>query len=552
MANEENVNILIVDDKINNLIALEALLEDDDRNILTAMSGNEALGLMLEHDFALVILDIQMPEMDGIETAGLMRKNAKTRQTPIIFVTAINKDRRHVFQGYNAGAVDYIFKPVEPIILKSKVEVLIQLYRQRKTIERTNSQLQKMVCNLETANRKILHRYKAQIEEERLKVILQLAGATACEMNQPLMQLLDSIDLLTENENHSTRRSALFNQIKKSGKQIYQIARRIQSMPINDSSFCVNRKSSLKKNHQLNILSLSGSKDDFKSFNQAVQNGHLMNFHHAGSIKEAFSLLSREKMDIIITDYHLTDGTGFDMMDVLKEKNLNIPVVFITGNGDEIIAAKAIKQGAYDYLTREALSEKLLFATLSNALEKMNLQKEIEAAYQRLTVLSTKDGLTKLYNRRYFNEAVESEISKVKRYGSAMSMAMIDLDHFKTVNDRYGHLAGDKVLSKTAGILSDLVRECDIVCRYGGEEFGLILPKTYSNDAFLLGERIRKSIEAHTYEYDKNDIGITVSIGISSYNQEMDHSLSAFINQADKALYAAKSNGRNRVELFAD
>ncbi len=552
MANEENVNILIVDDKTNNLIALEALLEENDRNILTAMSGNEALGLMLEYDFALVILDIQMPEMDGIETAGLMRKNAKTRQTPIIFVTAINKDRQHVFEGYNAGAVDYIFKPVEPIILKSKVDVLIQLYRQRKTIERTNTKLQRMVRNLETANRKILHRHKTQIEEERLKVILQLAGATACEMNQPLMQLLDSIDLLSADENYSTRQSVLLGQVKKSGKQIYQIARRIQSMPISEPYFPVNNESSFKKQHLLNILSLSDNKDDLKNLSQTEQNGHLMIFHHAGSIKEAFNLLSGEKVDIIITDYKLTDGTGFDMMELLKEKNINLPVVFITGNGDEIIAAKAIKQGAYDYLTHETLSEKLLFTTLSNALEKKSLQKEIDAAYHRLTVLSTKDSLTKLYNRRYFNEAVETEISKVKRYGSELSMAMIDLDHFKTVNDRFGHLAGDKVLSKTAGILSDLVRECDIVCRYGGEEFGLILPKTYSDDAFLLGERIRKSIEAHKYEYDKNNIGVTVSIGISSYNQEMDHSLSAFINQADKALYFAKSNGRNRVELFTD
>ncbi|MFH2091706.1 MAG: response regulator, partial [Pseudomonadota bacterium] len=116
----EKTDILIVDDKPGNLIAMEALLEDEDTNIVKAESGNAALGLLLEHDFALVILDIQMPEMDGIETARIMRKNKQTSQIPIVFVTAINKEEHHIFEGYNAGAVDYIFKPFEPLIFKSK------------------------------------------------------------------------------------------------------------------------------------------------------------------------------------------------------------------------------------------------------------------------------------------------------------------------------------------------------------------------------------------------------------------------------------------------
>ena len=121
MAEHEKPNILIVDDLPANLTVLEAILKELGINIIKARSGSEALALMIEKDFALVLLDVQMPEMDGFETAELMRGSAKTRHIPIIFVTAISKDQEHIFRGYEAGAVDYIFKPFKPQILKGKV-----------------------------------------------------------------------------------------------------------------------------------------------------------------------------------------------------------------------------------------------------------------------------------------------------------------------------------------------------------------------------------------------------------------------------------------------
>ncbi len=124
-------NILLVDDSPENLLAFEQVLRSLDVNIITAISGNEALTLVLEHDFALVLLDVQMPAMDGFETAKLMRGIDKTRHLPIIFVTAISKDQKHVFTGYATGAVDYLFKPVDPDILRSKVTVFLELHRQK-------------------------------------------------------------------------------------------------------------------------------------------------------------------------------------------------------------------------------------------------------------------------------------------------------------------------------------------------------------------------------------------------------------------------------------
>ncbi len=125
--------ILLVDDKKANLIAFEAILENCGAMLFTATSGNEALALMLEEKFALVLLDVQMPGMDGYEVAELMRQNPDTQDIPIIFVTAINKEKMHVFKGYESGAVDYIFKPIDDKILKSKVSVFIQLDRKKKS-----------------------------------------------------------------------------------------------------------------------------------------------------------------------------------------------------------------------------------------------------------------------------------------------------------------------------------------------------------------------------------------------------------------------------------
>jgi CheY-like chemotaxis protein len=147
----EPAKILIVDDRPENLIALEGLLESRDLAIYKAVSGNEALGMVLEHDFALVLLDVQMPELDGFQTAELMRGSEQTRHTPIIFVTAINKEQRHIFKGYEAGAVDYLFKPIDTDILKSKVRIFCDLYRQKARVMQLQSELAARVKELEYA-----------------------------------------------------------------------------------------------------------------------------------------------------------------------------------------------------------------------------------------------------------------------------------------------------------------------------------------------------------------------------------------------------------------
>lgn len=146
-------SILLVDDRPENLLALEKILERPGLNIIKANSGNEALGLLLEHDFALILLDVMMPEMDGFETAELIRGNTETKHIPIIFVTAISKEQQHVFKGYESGAVDYLFKPLNPDILISKVNVFLELHRQKSELKAVNQQLHKARLEAEVASR---------------------------------------------------------------------------------------------------------------------------------------------------------------------------------------------------------------------------------------------------------------------------------------------------------------------------------------------------------------------------------------------------------------
>jgi len=311
---ENKTNILLVDDRQENLLALEAILEAPGLNILTASSGNKALGLMLEYDFAVVILDVQMPDMDGFEVAELMRKNEKTKYLPIIFVTAFSKEDTYIFKGYETGAVDYLFKPLNPVILKSKVNIFLELDRDKKELEES--------------------------------------------------------------------------------------------------------------------------------------------------------------------------------------------------------------------------------------------KKKIEKQNKQLKELSIRDALTHLYNRRYFQEILIREFSLVKRNHTELSCFMIDLDHFKEVNDAYGHTFGDFVLRRFSQWLEDAIRKTDILSRYGGEEFVLLLPHTNLEGAIVLAEKFRQKAEKYVYEKDGYSIHVTVSVGIATFKAHSPTSAAELVNFADQALYRAKAEGRNQVRIY--
>ncbi|QRK05844.1 GGDEF domain-containing protein [Archangium violaceum] len=171
----------------------------------------------------------------------------------------------------------------------------------------------------------------------------------------------------------------------------------------------------------------------------------------------------------------------------------------------------------------------------------------IEAAYHdEIYRLTTMDGLTQIYNRRYFEEALEREVSRSRRYERSLALVMFDVDHFKLVNDRYGHLAGDYVLKQLASTLRTKIRREDVFARYGGEEFGMLLPEIDLAGAVKLSDKVRKLVETQHFEFDKNVIPVSISLGVAVL--AADHRDSADLKRAaDGKLYEAKAAGRNRV-----
>ncbi|MEE4112435.1 MAG: diguanylate cyclase [Desulfobacteraceae bacterium] len=547
MSSDEKIKILVVDDRPENLMAVEGVLERPELSIITATSGNEALGLVLEHTFALILLDVQMPGMDGFEVAELLRGSEKSRHIPIIFLTAISKDDTHVFTGYEKGAVDYLFKPLDPLILRSKANVFVELFQQRKKLQQSNLALSRAVAELEAVNRQIREQQKSVIEEERLKVLLQMAGATAHELNQPLMILMGNVQLMEMEGNIPAHLASRVSKITEAANRISDTVKKIQTLRHDQPKTYAGGKTILNLDQHVSILAIEDKDDDFAKIRKILQDHHQLTLTRVRSIRDAFSRLDKDRFDLIFLDYLLPDGTGLDFLEAINNKGIETPAVVITGQGDELIASRIIQAGACDYLPKAKVSGKALLRIISNALEKAGLKREMRMAQEKLAEMSVRDELTGMFNRRYFREALEREISGAQRYGHGLALCMIDLDHFKRVNDAHGHLCGDRVLQEFGRLLNDSIRKYDVGCRYGGEEFAVILPDTSLDKASALCERFRQRVKEFEFTYEALTLHITASVGVAARPAGGIITGRQLVDQADKALYQAKSQGRDRV-----
>ena len=214
MAMEKKFNILIVDDRPENLLTLESILESPELNIIKAGSGNEALGLLLEYEVALVLMDVQMPGMDGFETAEIMRSSERTKHIPIIFVTAISKQRKHIFKGYETGAVDYLYKPLDLEILKSKISAFMELFKYKTSLEEAKAKLQKTVEELHDA--KIA-------AEEATRAKSSFLASMSHEIRTPLNGIIGIAELGLMDKELNPLQAERFLDIKNSGQNLLEI-----------------------------------------------------------------------------------------------------------------------------------------------------------------------------------------------------------------------------------------------------------------------------------------------------------------------------------------
>ena len=269
--------------------------------------------------------------------------------------------------------------------------------------------------------------------------------------------------------------------------------------------------------------------------------------------RQALDLFRRQFFPIVLTDWQMPEMEGPELCRAIRGENSDryVFIVMLTTKGAKDDIINGLEAGADDYLTKPAHHAELI-ARIKTGIRILELERSLKAAVDEIHLMSITDPLTGIYNRGYINERLPQEIRRSQRYGRNLSLLLCDIDHFKGVNDTYGHLAGDAVLATVAGCLIDTIRQqVDWAGRYGGEEFLVVLPETDYAGAMSLAERLRKNIQACPTVLDQGTIPITVSIGVTSLSPDKLQELvkaEVLLQEADRLLYAAKASGRNRIK----
>ena len=259
--------------------------------------------------------------------------------------------------------------------------------------------------------------------------------------------------------------------------------------------------------------------------------------------ERALEVVNNELPDLIILDVLMPNLDGFELCRRIRAHPALqfTPVIFVTRRGDLEERVRGLEVGGNDYIQKPFEPQELIARVRSHLLRLAALRE-----------IAIRDGLTRCYNHKYFKTRLVQEISRSKRYKAPLTVGMLDIDHFKEVNDRYGHIAGDSVLAHLSGVVVASVRSTDVVARYGGEEFGLLLVQSALEEAAIVTNRLRERVANQRFPFPEGtsgapdiEIPVTVSIGVAALLPDDD--AETLLNRADAALYEAKAAGRNQV-----
>lgn len=305
------------------------------------------------------------------------------------------------------------------------------------------------------------------------------------------------------------------------------------------------------------LLLIEDSESESDQIRSALERlGYSVQCAHSGV--EGLRLARTEHPDLVLLDVVMSDVDGFAVCRWLKmnAETRDCPVIMLTARTALSDRVQGLNVGADDYMAKpfqyEELEARIFCALRVKAIhsELKERNQQLESMLHHVEALAITDALTGLFNRRRFADVLKREFAVTKRYKNTLSCLMIDLDHFKRINDRYGHDAGDQVLKEVARRILTTLREVDVPARYGGEEFAVLLPHTGKREALIAAERIRGLVRSAEFTFDSENVQLTASIGVSGNIDVPTGQPQDLVKAADLALYQAKELGRDQVVLF--
>ncbi|MGD9581963.1 MAG: diguanylate cyclase, partial [Vampirovibrionia bacterium] len=323
-----------------------------------------------------------------------------------------------------------------------------------------------------------------------------------------------------------------------------------QKPEINKKQITEDKKqnNNIKKKYKAKVLYVENNKNNCKRFKEIVapQGYKVITFLNAS---DAIDYLKVNFADIIVSEITIPQISGIELCSLLKQSPIMNYFIFLSNKTDIKTKLAAFNSGADDYICKPFNSTELI-ARINVAEKQIKKLKKLKTENDRLEKLVLTDPLTNLGNKRFFDEQLTKEMNRAERYENNLALVILDIDHFKKINDTYGHVIGDKILKRVGNILLASTRDSDIVCRVGGEEFIVLLPETSKENAFAVAEKIRKVFEKTTFIFSNIKIHITISLGISMMTPDLIPDQIEFIDMADKALYIAKNEGRNKTIIY--
>jgi diguanylate cyclase (GGDEF)-like protein len=259
---------------------------------------------------------------------------------------------------------------------------------------------------------------------------------------------------------------------------------------------------------------------------------------------EALEKLQQENIQIALSDIMMPKMDGFELVNKIRNDTAlkNLYVILITARIQEGDRVRGLDLGADDYITKPF--------SFSELLARVRVGSRVVQYQQNLEHQTQVDSLTGLYNRRAFEKRIWEEFERTKRYGHPLSLLILDIDNFKLINDTYGHSGGDAALKQISDTLTVKTRQSDFQCRYGGEEFVLILPETEQDNALQVAEKVLEAVRNLRFTSNNNTFSLTISMGISSTSTKEYLDWNDMLHDADQALYSAKHNGKDRAVVF--